>query len=277
MKLPAVSGEESSILFCLLFLFSLIPPRVIGGGNEFLSSAKPMRSQDSTFFIMADKWQTDLTIRYTVYGILIGLLFPVLSFIIHAAAGTVSITLAGIRQLHNLFPAQYLFDGLILAGGLAGYFQSRFVWSCKSKINQLLIQDKKVTGETQEFISKLTNNELDAEIQLNESYISLQESLIHLRNYLKNNISEENKRKTEDYQRSWKSEGLAKFGEILRRDVDNMEEFAFNLISHLVKYLNANQGGFFLVEVNDKNEPYFDMKACYAFDRRKFTYDRQIR
>ncbi len=224
---------------------------------------------------MADKWQTDLTIRYTVYGVLTGLLFSVLSFFIQATAGIVPVTLTGIKHLHNIFPAQYLFDGLVLAGGLAGYFISRLTWTYKSRINQLLSQDKEITGKTQDFINKLTNNELDAEIQLKESYNSLQESLVHLRNFLKNNISEENKRKTEDSQRSWISEGLAKFGEILRRDVDNMGEFAFNLISHLVKYLNANQGGFFLVEFDDKNKPYFDMKACYAFDRRKFT-DRVI-
>jgi PAS domain S-box-containing protein len=220
---------------------------------------------------MADRWQTDLTIKYTVYGILIGLFFPILSFIIHAVSGTISLTLGGIRQLHHLFPGQYLTDILILAGGLTGYFLSRLVWSYKKNINHLLSRDKELTGKTKDFINKLTNNELDAEIHLNNGYISLQESLLHLRNYLKNNIHEETKRKTEDFQRSWMSEGLAKFGDILRRDVDNMEEFAYNLISNLVKYLNANQGGFFLVEVNDKGEPYFEMKACYAYDRRKFT------
>ena len=220
---------------------------------------------------MAVKWQTDLAIKYTVYGILIGLFFPLLSFLIYAAAGTVSVTFTGIKQLHALNPSQYLYDTLILFGGGGGYLLSRLVCSYRSQVKKLGINDREVTDKTKQFINKLTNNELDAELHLDKSYSSLQESLISLRNYLKNNIEEESKRKTEDSKRSWMSEGMAKFGEILRRDVDNMEEFAFNLISNLVKYLNANQGGFFLVETNDRDERYFDMKACYAYDRRKFA------
>ena len=224
---------------------------------------------------MADRWHTDLTVKYIVYGIVIGLIFPVLSFLIHAATGTISAGFSGIKQLHNLFPSQYLFDGLILAGGLGGYLLSSLVWSYKRQANQEQLKNKELATRTQEFINKLTNNELDAEPELDKSHMSLRESMIQLRNYLKNNILEENKRKTEDAQRSWMSEGLAKFGEILRREADNMEEFAFSLISNLVKYLHANQGGFFLIETSGEGERYFDMKACYAYDRRKFA-DRTI-
>ena len=79
----------------------------------------------------------------------------------------------------------------------------------------------------------------------------------------------------EDDQRNWVSEGLAKFGDILRIPFEKMEDFAYNIISYLVKYMDVNQGGFFLVEQENGQEKYFDLKASYAYDRRKFA-DKKI-
>jgi PAS domain S-box-containing protein len=78
-----------------------------------------------------------------------------------------------------------------------------------------------------------------------------------------------------DDQRNWISEGLATVGDILRRPFDNMQEFSYNIISFLVKYLDANQGGFFLVEQDEDGKRFFDLKASYAYDRKKFA-DKKI-
>ncbi len=101
-------------------------------------------------------------------------------------------------------------------------------------------------------------------------------SLVEMRNELKKAAEEDKKRKEEDDQRNWASQGLAKFSDILRKSSNDLEEFSYEIISQLVKYTNSNQGGMYIINDNDKQDIYIEMKACYAFDRRKYL-QRQIR
>ncbi len=73
----------------------------------------------------------------------------------------------------------------------------------------------------------------------------------------------------EDAKRNWSAEGLAKFGEILRLDKD-LPYLTGHILSHLVKYVKANQGAFFIVNDANKKAITLDMLACYAYDRKKY-------
>ncbi|MBN2213737.1 MAG: GAF domain-containing protein [Bacteroidales bacterium] len=95
-------------------------------------------------------------------------------------------------------------------------------------------------------------------------------SLLEMRDELKKASSEEEKRKEEDKQRNWASQGVAMFSDILRKSSDNLEELSYEIISNMVKYTNSNQGGMFIVNDNDKNNIVLEMSACYAYDRKKF-------
>ncbi len=75
---------------------------------------------------------------------------------------------------------------------------------------------------------------------------------------------------SEDKKRSWITEGLAKFGEILRRNSDDVKGLASNLISELVQYLGANQGGVFVINNEELSDEYLDLVGCYAWDRVKY-------
>jgi hypothetical protein len=61
---------------------------------------------------------------------------------------------------------------------------------------------------------------------------------------------------------------MAKFGELLRSANDNIELLSGQLITNLVKYLNANQGGIFILYEED-SEVYLDLTATYAWNRKK--------
>jgi PAS domain S-box-containing protein len=75
----------------------------------------------------------------------------------------------------------------------------------------------------------------------------------------------------EDKQRNWATEGMARFGEILRTNNNDLVKLADEIIRNLVKYLNANQGAIYIADDVDADaEPTMSMKACYAWDKKKF-------
>jgi len=99
-------------------------------------------------------------------------------------------------------------------------------------------------------------------------------SLLDMRNELKKASDEEVRRKLEDDQRNWSAQGVAKFSDILRKSTNDLDELSYSIISNLVKYTNSNQGGIYIVNDNDRDNTFIEMKASYAYDRRKFLTKR---
>jgi GAF domain-containing protein len=77
-----------------------------------------------------------------------------------------------------------------------------------------------------------------------------------------------------DRKRNWSTEGLAKFADILRSRTDNLTQLSDNIISNLVKYMNASHGALFLVNDDNPQEIFAELAACYAYDRKKFLNKR---
>ncbi len=100
-------------------------------------------------------------------------------------------------------------------------------------------------------------------------------ALLEMRKSLKQAEVEDKIRKAEDLKLNWATQGFAKFGELLRENTDNLTEFSYNIISNLVKYLDANQGGLFLINNVDKNNVFIELSASYAYNRRKYI-DKKI-
>lgn len=94
-------------------------------------------------------------------------------------------------------------------------------------------------------------------------------SLLNLRDELEKSRKEEEIRKKEDQQRFWTNEGLAKFGAILRENVDNLDNLAHEITKNLTQYMNVQQAGFFVV-TEEQTDKYIDMLSLFAFNRKKF-------
>ncbi len=110
--------------------------------------------------------------------------------------------------------------------------------------------DLETTFETHD-----VNNALDSAL------IEMQKNLLHAR-------AEEKKRIEENEKLSWSQNGLAQIGEFLRMNNADIADFAFKIISYLVKYLGALQGAMFVTEERD-GKKVLEQKATYALDRKK--------
>jgi len=76
-----------------------------------------------------------------------------------------------------------------------------------------------------------------------------------------------------DRQRNWAAEGVAKFADIFRTS-NQSEDFTYIIISNLVKYISANQGGLFIVNDNEAEDVHLELVASYAYEKRKFLSKR---
>ena len=88
-------------------------------------------------------------------------------------------------------------------------------------------------------------------------------ALINMREKMKAVASEEE-------ERNWATKGLAIFGEILQTFNDDTNKLSFEIISNVVRYLDANQGGLFIVN-EDEDNIFLELIASYAFNKRKYV------
>jgi PAS domain S-box-containing protein len=121
-----------------------------------------------------------------------------------------------------------------------------------------------------DFVKAIIAGNLETEIEVTgtqEPENQLTASLLQMRDQMKE-ISAEEK------QRHWITEGLAKFGEILRQRSNNMKVFSDLIISSLVKYMNANQGALYLLNEDNPADVYIELTGCYAYGRKKHIEQR---
>ncbi len=75
---------------------------------------------------------------------------------------------------------------------------------------------------------------------------------------------------TEDARAQWSTEGIARFGAILRDNVDDLKVLFDRFLSDLIKYLAVNQGAMYLFNNDNKDDPFLEMVSVYAWNRKKY-------
>ncbi len=128
----------------------------------------------------------------------------------------------------------------------------------------------KALNKKAEFANQIGSGKIDHELDLLSDEDSLGQSLINMRNSLLKARAEEEKRKKEDKKRRWTNEGLAQFAELLRKNNDNIKVLANDIIKNIVHYLNANQGGLFLLNDQESSVVIYELLSAFAFDREKY-------
>ncbi|MTI40783.1 GAF domain-containing protein [Fulvivirga lutimaris] len=113
------------------------------------------------------------------------------------------------------------------------------------------------------FAENIGNGKYDSEFKPLSDHDVLGNALLEMRSNL-SRVAEE------DQKRNWSTEGLAKFGDILRRNNDNLEKLSDDIIRSLVTYMGCNQGGIYIIDDTEESEPYMSLLACYAWDKKKY-------
>ncbi len=123
---------------------------------------------------------------------------------------------------------------------------------------------------TREFAIEVGEGKLDTKINVFGNEGDLGGALVDMRNRLAQVAREREQNVIEAKRRNWISEGIAEFAEILRQNNDNMNEFAYSVLTKLISYLKVNQGGFYIINDDDPDNPFYELKAAVAYGRRKF-------
>ncbi len=121
---------------------------------------------------------------------------------------------------------------------------------------------------TQKFAQEIGTGNLSAKYELHGQHDILGESLIEMRDNLRKAQKQEKSRKEESEKILWMQNGITKVNEIYREKSESIELLSAEIIKFLVNYTNAVQGGFYLIEEKDKKK-YIELKAAYAYDRKK--------
>jgi len=122
-------------------------------------------------------------------------------------------------------------------------------------------EENKRVEQLSNFIEAMASGNYDMKIET-DTKDELSATLVSMRDKLKNNAEQEQRR-------NWANTGLARIGEILR-DSGNAIALYDKVIKYVVKYTNSNQGGLFILDDTDTQDPFLDLLACYAFERKKF-------
>ena len=153
-------------------------------------------------------------------------------------------------------------------------YLSRESYSENRELESALRFETKKKNEILSFIEGIKSGKSDVDLVFDDTD-KLSVSLLELKETIFSNRKREVERQKESEQRTWINEGIAKFTEILRGHTTDVNLIAKNLISEIVNYMGANQGGFFVKkEIN--NEVIYDLSSAYAYERFKYV-EKQVK
>lgn len=122
--------------------------------------------------------------------------------------------------------------------------------------NQLINKKFKLSAD---FISRLNNTENDIAVDEFLRTDKMGQALLNIRADLA-------KWKEDESKRNWIAQGLARFSEILRNKSE-LAEYSQQIISNLIKYLDANRGILYIEEQDDEHNRYLRGVAGYAIEK----------
>ncbi|MBQ4231081.1 MAG: GAF domain-containing protein, partial [Salinivirgaceae bacterium] len=216
---------------------------------------------------------TNTVFQFSLIAVGVGLAIAVVVYILALKENGLIFTLSNIVKLHADKPHLLIVTLLPLVFLAAGWIAGKYTYRVAEKLYDLETYKDNSQKNLFNFAEELSKGNLNSEY-VPEKGNALGNIMIELRDNLQHNRQEELKRKEEDEQRNWTAGGLAKFGEILRNNNNDINQLAFEVISQLSEYIGAVQGGFFILNDEIQDDAHFDLIAHFAYGRKKFSQKR---
>lgn len=220
---------------------------------------------------MKKKKLNKLVHLYTIRGFVFGLLVALVIVLFAMGANSFHDSERTMSDFIESFPSIWVVALLPFLCALVGYWMAVQLTKIIKEQDKSIKQTEKRSTVILQFVEDLSQGKLDANLSITDENDDLGYSLSKLQENLVNNKKEEEQRRIEEEQRTWTTNGVAQFAEILRRNNDNMEELSYNIIRYLVDYMKINQSGFFILNEDKSGEKYFQLTAFVAYDRKKFA------
>lgn len=185
------------------------------------------------------------------------------------------------RQNSILAYHSFLFYVLLLIGLSVIVISTLLVMQVAARITSKEEENRQILDENtqrqkilSEYVANISEGIYNVEMKLDIKKNSFAKALVDLKDKLHKASVEERKQQEENEKRNWTTHGLTKFAEILRDNSDSIYNLSYTIISNLVKYLNANQGGLFIINDSHPRDRYLELTGAYAYERRKFLNKR---
>ena len=216
---------------------------------------------------------TNTVFQFSLIAFGVGLAIMVVVYILALKENGMIFTLGNIVKLNADKPHFLIVTLLPLVFIVVGWVAGKYTYRVSEKLYDLETYKDNSQKKLFNFAEELSKGNLNSEYEP-EKGNALGNIMIELRDNLQHNRQEELKRKEEDEQRNWTAGGLAKFGEILRNNNNDVNQLAFEVISQLSEYIGAVQGGFFILNDEIQDDAHFDLIAHFAYGRKKFSQKR---
>ena len=124
--------------------------------------------------------------------------------------------------------------------------------------------------QKQQFTEDIGNNKHTDGFALLSSGDELGNALINMKKNLDEQTERQLARRREDEIQDKINIGLADFGNILRRNNNNIDSLCNETVRALIHYMEADYGAIYIYVDEEPDDIHLEMKATYAADRKKF-------
>lgn len=136
------------------------------------------------------------------------------------------------------------------------------------EIEEALQQHLKRLKEVAQVANELSAGDITETFRATGTQDEIGHAILKLKESIIRSNKEALARRKLDEQQNWASHGLARFGEMIRDFEHHTGDSSNAFIRELVKYLEVEVGGLFLMARTGEGAPVLKMTGAYAFDRK---------
>ncbi|MBN2662576.1 MAG: PAS domain S-box protein [Bacteroidales bacterium] len=202
---------------------------------------------------------TNLKLKFTLLGFLIGIIFPLVAIIIEIKHQNLDIKFSSLGYIHSVNKVLFIVDFAPFV--LAIIFNTLILYAQKirEELNANINNMNAVLQRNSDYAKRIGQGDLQTDIEVKENDL-LGQSLLVMRNNLIETQQKEAKQ-------TWITKGKELIGDILRFH-NKIEDLSYETLVALVDYTNSVQGAFYIY---DSDTQILRNLSNYAYNRRKYV------